>query len=287
MHPQMLARRGKELLRSARPSFAGTGLLERMRSTAFALLGITAAMALGLVALAAHQDWPLLPAAPIPGVPQPAELGEARIVAMGPELGAAREAVAEPASEGRVGGGHGAAALPPRSSRVSGSRELTAAPPQASPEQAPASDSPAAPEVPAPSPAPASSTVSAPTATAPPSPAPAPSAPASASSPDTGPVVASGVKEGSDEAAAGGGEANGRGKSSGKSKPKWSKPVKGDASDADLAPPPPAAPAPPPTSSPSVPDDAAVEEEAADDAAAQAPASPGRSRGHGSWRSWR
>jgi hypothetical protein len=51
----------------ARPSFAGHGLFERLRSTAFALLGTTAALALGLVALAAHQGWPDFPIAPIPG----------------------------------------------------------------------------------------------------------------------------------------------------------------------------------------------------------------------------
>ena len=38
-----------------------------MRSTGFALLGITAAMGLGLVAFVSQQGWPYLPAAPIPG----------------------------------------------------------------------------------------------------------------------------------------------------------------------------------------------------------------------------
>lgn len=51
----------------SRPSFAGHGLFERLRSTAFALLGTTAAMALGLVALAAHQGWPDFPIVPISG----------------------------------------------------------------------------------------------------------------------------------------------------------------------------------------------------------------------------
>lgn len=63
----MLVRRGNLLSRlPARPSFAGRNLMERMRSTAFALLGTTAALALGLVALAAHQGWPFLPVGPIP-----------------------------------------------------------------------------------------------------------------------------------------------------------------------------------------------------------------------------
>jgi hypothetical protein len=68
MAPQMLSRRGQLLSRLAtRPSLAGTGLVERMRSTTFALLGVTAAMGLGLVALISQQGWPYLPAIPIPG----------------------------------------------------------------------------------------------------------------------------------------------------------------------------------------------------------------------------
>jgi len=62
----MLFRRGHSLPRPpARFSFAGRSVVERMRSTAFALLGVTTAMALGLVALVSHQSWPYLPAAPI------------------------------------------------------------------------------------------------------------------------------------------------------------------------------------------------------------------------------
>ncbi len=65
----MLPRRGRRLSRSiVRPSFAGTGLLERVRSTTFALLGITAAMGLSLVAIVSQQAWPELPGLPLPGV---------------------------------------------------------------------------------------------------------------------------------------------------------------------------------------------------------------------------
>jgi hypothetical protein len=61
---------GQWLHQSARrPSLAGTGLTERMRSTTFALLGITAAAGLGLVAIFSHQGWPLLSPSPFP-VPQ-------------------------------------------------------------------------------------------------------------------------------------------------------------------------------------------------------------------------
>jgi hypothetical protein len=67
MANQMLSRRGKLLSRlPGAPSLAGRGLVERMRSTAFALLGVTAAMALGLVALASRQTWPDFPVGPIP-----------------------------------------------------------------------------------------------------------------------------------------------------------------------------------------------------------------------------
>jgi hypothetical protein len=52
-----------------RPSLAGTGLTERMRSTTFALLGITAAAGLGMVAIFSQQGWPLLSPSPVPSAP--------------------------------------------------------------------------------------------------------------------------------------------------------------------------------------------------------------------------
>ncbi|HET8565438.1 MAG TPA: hypothetical protein VFL77_03090 [Solirubrobacterales bacterium] len=51
------------------PSFAGNGLPERMRSTAVALLGMTAAAGLALVALFVQPGWPLLEPAPLPSAP--------------------------------------------------------------------------------------------------------------------------------------------------------------------------------------------------------------------------
>jgi hypothetical protein len=49
-----------------RPSFAGNGLPERMRSISFALLGLTAAAGLALVAIFAQPGFPLLSPAPLP-----------------------------------------------------------------------------------------------------------------------------------------------------------------------------------------------------------------------------
>ncbi len=54
---------------SRRPSFAGNGLPERMRSTAFAFLGLTAATGLALVAIFAQLSFPLLSPAPMPSGP--------------------------------------------------------------------------------------------------------------------------------------------------------------------------------------------------------------------------
>jgi len=43
-------------------------LLERARSTTFALLGVTAAVGLAIVALALNQSWPVVAGSPIPGI---------------------------------------------------------------------------------------------------------------------------------------------------------------------------------------------------------------------------
>jgi hypothetical protein len=60
---------GQRLRRStARASILGEGLLERTRSTSLALLGLTAAIGLAMVALALNQGWPLIAGAPIPGI---------------------------------------------------------------------------------------------------------------------------------------------------------------------------------------------------------------------------
>src|SRR5690349_24005789 len=50
-------------------SIAGDGLPERMRTTAFAFLGLTAALGLALVAIFAQLSFPVLSPAPAPGGP--------------------------------------------------------------------------------------------------------------------------------------------------------------------------------------------------------------------------
>lgn len=129
--PQMPTRREKALRRTgAKPSFAGTGLLERMRSTTFAILGITAAMCLGLVAIVSQQGFPVLPALPIPGLSTEREqVHEGRIAAQrpSPALGTAVEAsVVRGAASG--GGGEPERSGSSDSSGVSGSRQLATAP---------------------------------------------------------------------------------------------------------------------------------------------------------------
>lgn len=79
---QWLSRLGRRL------SLAGDGLPERMRSTAFALLGITAATCLGLVAVFSQQEWPLLSPGPLPVAPAgPGAVGDAAIAAGPPAAG--------------------------------------------------------------------------------------------------------------------------------------------------------------------------------------------------------
>jgi hypothetical protein len=75
--PSILHSRLLSALRS--PSFAGDGLPERMRSISFALLGLTAAAGLALVAIFAQLSFPVLSPAPLPDEPSLSEsIGDAR-----------------------------------------------------------------------------------------------------------------------------------------------------------------------------------------------------------------
>lgn len=70
MHEMVSSNLHTRLLSSLRlSSFAGKGLPERMRTTAFAFLGLTAAAALALVAIFAQLSFPLLSPAPLPSDP--------------------------------------------------------------------------------------------------------------------------------------------------------------------------------------------------------------------------
>jgi hypothetical protein len=75
-------KRGQRLRSAAKPSVLGNGLLERARSTSLALLGLTAAVGLAMVALALNQGWPLIAGGPIPQIPPRHQgVGEATIAA--------------------------------------------------------------------------------------------------------------------------------------------------------------------------------------------------------------
>lgn len=55
--------------RFGRPSLLGDSVLERTRSSTFALLGIIAAVGLGLIAVVSLQSWPIVPGGAIPKLP--------------------------------------------------------------------------------------------------------------------------------------------------------------------------------------------------------------------------
>lgn len=54
---------------AVRSGGSGDGLLERARNASFILLGLTAAIGLGLIAFIAHLGWPNITDGPIPGLP--------------------------------------------------------------------------------------------------------------------------------------------------------------------------------------------------------------------------
>jgi hypothetical protein len=138
-----------------RPSLAGTGLAERMRSTTFALLGLTAAAGLGLVAIFSQPGWPLLSPDPLPSSPrQGVDVGVPIANPQGP-----------PATADGTRGGAGqapssAAAAPTEGSgsRLAGSVRIVAPPnpPSSTGGGTPHSQGPEAPSAePVPAPAPA------------------------------------------------------------------------------------------------------------------------------------
>lgn len=160
------------------PSVAGKGLPERLRTTAFAFLGLTAAAGLAFVAFFAQLGFPLLAPAPLPSSP-PDQGVVAEAVPLGPGsdasgLGQARSA---PASLGSAEGDRRAAGVQRRErgeAGVAGSPSPVSA---AKPEELPATEpaeSPADSPAPAPAPVPAPAPESVPTASTEPAPAVAP-----------------------------------------------------------------------------------------------------------------
>ncbi|MCW2987298.1 MAG: hypothetical protein JWM24_236 [Solirubrobacterales bacterium] len=253
MSDQMPPWRGQRLSRLVkRPSFAGRSLVERMRTTAFALLGVTTAMALGLVALVSHQSWPYLPVGPVPSYqPEHGRIDSA--IALTPAVVELGISPAEPPAHS-VLAGDGPGVTAPNQSRLSGSHRVTShsaasdpAPGQPGAAGAPSPTPGAVPTSPAAQSAP-SAPVATPISAPPAAPTPAPTTP----SPSPAPVVA---------ANPGKGHAYGKEKASAAPKPK--------------------PPHPAPTSTPIVP--AAVPAPPPVPVAASAPGSsddPGNGHGH-------
>jgi hypothetical protein len=84
------------------PSLAGTGLPERMRTTAFAFLGLTAAAGLALVAIFAQVSFHVLSPAPLPNEPAGGN-AVAEAVALDPSPGAFVPVVRSRVGNGDVG----------------------------------------------------------------------------------------------------------------------------------------------------------------------------------------
>src|SRR6476659_8832425 len=74
-----MSTRGQKLLArlTAGHSLAGNTLEARMRSATFALLGITAALCLGFVAVLSSQGWSVFSLGPLPAGPGPQTIGAA------------------------------------------------------------------------------------------------------------------------------------------------------------------------------------------------------------------
>jgi hypothetical protein len=144
-------------------------MLERVRSTTFALLGATALFGLVLVALMSQAGVPYLPSLPIPAGPSGQQaIGDAAVAAPSGDSIAPTATVAPAlrAAAGTTAGGVGTGSGSGQGSHVAGSRQIAAAPvppgsvanqpsDQGSPQPQPAAAVPPAPVATGPSPAPA------------------------------------------------------------------------------------------------------------------------------------
>jgi hypothetical protein len=110
VHSNAHIRRLKSL---RRPSFAGNGLPERMRSTAFAFLGLTAALGLALVAIFAQLSFPVLSPAPAPvGPARESGVSSSLALSPGPGIGGLQPALLDGAAPAGGGGASGSASHP-------------------------------------------------------------------------------------------------------------------------------------------------------------------------------
>jgi len=174
------------------PSLAGTGLPERMRSTAFAFLGLTAAAGLALVAIFAQLSFNVLSPAPLPSEPvEGSAVAEAVALdhrpgfsARADESGGQVDERSDRARDAAVAGGEGDSAqvsAPAPSASAPSEGGVAAQPTGASaPGHAPASGGSAPDPAPAPAPEPTPASGLAPGSSGPtPKPAPTPARPAS------------------------------------------------------------------------------------------------------------
>jgi hypothetical protein len=126
--------------RRSRFSLLGDGLLERTRSTILGLLGMIAAVGLGVIAVALPGDWPLVAGSPVPRAPVPRQsIGGAIALGAGqappgrvhrPSARSQRAAAPRGAEPRHPGGGR--AAAPVATERVSSPATPVASPPPSS-----------------------------------------------------------------------------------------------------------------------------------------------------------
>jgi hypothetical protein len=104
---------GKLLSRIPRGSLLGDSLLVRARTTSFAVLGASASVGLAVLAIALHEDWPLVPGSPPPRpVARHAALGEATAVGGGRSRAGVASGAAAPGGNA-TGAQRGAQSQPP------------------------------------------------------------------------------------------------------------------------------------------------------------------------------
>ena len=160
-------------------------MLERARATSLALLGATAAVGLGIVALALNQGWPLLEGAAIPAAPKQA-IGSASVVARPPAARPGRPGAAHRRGGGPPGRARSAASAHTHATveAPSGGEEAAAlVVSQGTPASAPAATPPKTPPKQGKAPAGDSQPAQPPAAQSPAAPTAAPSPPAPAPAP--------------------------------------------------------------------------------------------------------